>query len=263
MQVLVALLGLGAGVLVNALADGLPLHRRVEVPACHACGAPRPPLAWSGLVAWLSRRWRCAYCGTSRPWRAPVVEAVSTLAASWLYGRDPSPTAFLPGVLVFTIFLLIIVIDIEHRLILHVVSGSAALIIGLLSAFTPGRGLEKTLLGGLAGFVIVFGLYYLGGLFGRFMARLRGQELEEVAFGFGDVTLSGVIGLTVGWPGVVVALFLGILLAGGFSVLYVIYMLLRRRFTFFTPIPYGPFLILGALVVYFGGRTAFEGLLGG
>jgi prepilin signal peptidase PulO-like enzyme (type II secretory pathway) len=29
-------------------------------------------------------------------------------------------------------------------------------------------------------------------------------------------------------------------------------MLARRRYVAFTPIPYGPFLVLGALLVYFG-----------
>ena len=121
----------------------------------------------------------------------------------------------------------------------------------------PARGAIKTLLGGLAGLAIVMILYWMGGLFSRLVARLRGQELDEVAFGFGDVTLAGVIGLTVGWPGVVLALVLGILAAGIFSMGYVIVMTLRRRYSAFSPIPYGPFLILGALLVYFGGRGLF------
>ena len=96
-------------------------------------------------------------------------------------------------------------------------------------------------------------LYYLGQVFANFMARRRGEAIDEVAFGFGDVTLAGVVGLTVGWPGVIIALVLGILAAGFFSFIFILGMLIRRQYNPFMPIPYGPFLILGNLFVYFGG----------
>ncbi len=39
-------------------------------------------------------------------------------------------------------------------------------------------------------------------------------------------------------------------------------MLLRRQYSAFKPFPYGPFLILGGLWVYFQGWTTLERLLG-
>jgi hypothetical protein len=39
-------------------------------------------------------------------------------------------------------------------------------------------------------------------------------------------------------------------------------MAVRRRYSAFMAIPYGPFLLLGACLVYYGGRTALEALLG-
>ncbi len=104
-------------------------------------------------------------------------------------------------------------------------------------------------------------LYLLGDVFAKSLARARGRSLDEVAFGFGDVTLAGLIGLIVGWPAVVLALLVGILTAGLFSLGYLIMMLARRRYTAFTPIPYGPFLILGASMVHFGGRELFQSIL--
>jgi prepilin signal peptidase PulO-like enzyme (type II secretory pathway) len=126
----------------------------------------------------------------------------------------------------------------------------------------PARGAVKTLLGGLAGFLILWVMYLLGLLFSRWMARRRGGPLDEVAFGFGDVMLGGLIGLVVGWPGIVIAVLVGILLAGAFSLGYLLLMALFRRYAAFTAIPYGPFLLLGACLVYYGGRTAFEALAG-
>jgi len=186
-----------------------------------------------------------------------MVELTSALGAVWIYQRDPSLPVFLAGLTIVAFFLLIAVIDIEHRLILHPVSATAAIVIGVIGVLDPARGALKTLAGGLAGLAIVLVLYWLGGLFSRLVARVRGQELDEVAFGFGDVMLAGVIGLAVGWPGVILALMLGIMAAGVFSIGYVLVMLLRGHYSAFSPIPYGPFLIVGALLVYFGGRDLF------
>lgn len=252
MFVLAAIFGLLVGVLLNAWSDSLPLTRRPGRARCAHCGAPRPPAAWSGLAAFLLGHRRCPFCGREMGWRPPVVELGAVAAAILLYLRDPAAAEFWPAVLVLATFALVVVIDIEHRLILHVVSLPAGVMLGAIASLDPSRGVMRTLLGGAAGFGILLGLYLLGGLFARAMARLRGQTLEEVALGFGDVTLSTVIGLTLGWPGVVVALLFGVFAAGLFSSAYLLVMMARRRYVAFTPIPYGPFLVLGALMVYFG-----------
>lgn len=179
-----------------------------------------------------------------------------------LYLSGLGPSGFGPALLICTILLLITVIDIEHRLILHWVSLPAILIVALLGIVDPARGAMKILLGGAAGFGIVLGLFLLGELFSRWVARRRGEPLSETAFGFGDVTLSTLIGVAVGWPGVLLALMIGILAAGIFSLGYVLWMLLRGRYQPYLPIPYGPFLILGALLVYLGGRKLFLPLAG-
>jgi len=118
--------------------------------------------------------------------------------------------------------------------------------------------LYSTVLGGVVGFGSVYMLYLLGILFSKGMAKRRGEEIDEVAFGFGDVTLSGVIGLIVGMPGVLIAVFLGIMAAGIFSLGYIIFTLVKGKYSAFMPIPYGPFLIMGAIFVYL--RWIFPGI---
>jgi leader peptidase (prepilin peptidase)/N-methyltransferase len=260
MEALVVLLGLVVGGLVNILADSLPRRRQPTLPYCLACTAPRPFSAWFGLGALLGRAWRCPYCDTQRGWRAPVVEVATGLGTLWLYLRDPNPRSFWSGMIIASLFLLIFIIDLEHRLILHIVSVPSAVIVGVIGILDPAQGWLKTVLGGVAGYGLVLVLYFLGGVFGALIAKRRGSPLEEVAFGFGDVMLAGVIGFAVGWPGVVVALFLGILAAGEYSLAYILSMLVRRRYQALQPIPYGPFLICGAAIVYFGRGAAIEGL---
>ncbi len=255
MPFIIAIIGYLVGILINALADSLPRSGSVERPVCLECTAPRRPLAWSGLVAYLSGTQGCEYCAAPVGYRSPIVEATAILWPLVLYSIDPSPLFFWPTFLLSMYFLLVIVIDYEHRLILFVVTIPAAIILAVLGSLDPSRGLEKTLLGGLVGFLAVFGLYLLGGLFARLVWRLRNQPLEEVAFGFGDVALAGVIGLAVGYPGIILALVLGVLAGGLFSLGFLLVMVLRRRYEAFMPIPYSPFLILGGMIVYIAGAT--------
>ena len=82
--------------------------------------------------------------------------------------------------------------------------------------------------------------------------RRRGQSIEEGdAFGFGDVNLSGVIGLLLGWPGILAGLVIAILLSGAFMLAYLIIMLITRRFRPHMALPYGPFLAASAIYLLF------------
>jgi prepilin signal peptidase PulO-like enzyme (type II secretory pathway) len=261
MSILILLIGFILGTIVNLLADSLPQDRRPRRFHCPYCGADRPILAWSGLISFLSGNRTCRYCGKPQEWRAPLVEIGMAVGAYLIYQTNSSPRIFIPGLIVFFIYLLIIVIDIEHRLILHIVSGPSAIVVFFLSFLHPDRDWQESILGGLAGFFSFLLLYFLGQLFAIVMGRLRGTQIDEVAFGFGDVTLAGVIGLTVGWPAVVVALILGIILAGIFSFLYIFIRMFFKRYSAFTAIPYGPFITLGCLAVYFGVAKSLAQLL--
>lgn len=152
------------------------------------------------------------------------------------------------------ILLLILVTDLEHRLVPHVIV-LPAIALAVLAAFVnpDWDSPVRALLGGVIG--LLFGLSCYGGgiLFARMLSRARGQTVEEVAFGFGDVTLITFIGLIVGIPDVLMALAIGVF-SGGIAALLLL--LLRRlgpkRYTLVTTIPYTPFLILGgtAMLVF-------------
>ncbi len=261
MWVLALLLGLAAGLLVNVLSDNLPpddhappgAHRpALRAPHCRACGLARPAEHWLALFHW---RGRCRFCAAARPARAALTEAGLALGFVYLWfwaGGDPG--RFLAAAVVTTIFALITVIDLEHRLILWRTVWVSAIGLALLGGLSPERGWAKTLVGGLAGYGLVFGLFLLGQLYAVLLARLRGQPLDEIAFGGGDVNLAGLIGLAVGWSGVLFALFIGVVLAGLFSLGYLAVMLARRRYNPHTPFAYGPFLVVGGLLMYLHGQ---------
>jgi leader peptidase (prepilin peptidase)/N-methyltransferase len=77
---------------------------------------------------------------------------------------------------------------------------------------------------------------------------------EEEALGGGDVYLAGVLGLMLGWDFIVSALAWGIIFGGLVSLLFLVILIVRRRYSseaLMTFIPYGPFFIIAASLFLF------------
>lgn len=222
------LVGLIAAVVVNYAADTLPATRNLSRPEWW----PMSGLAIAGYF--------------SRP-RVLVVSAASLLLSILIFLIPPIEiTAYLLAILL-SYFAIVTVIDIEHRVVMHPVSIAGALLLGAVGISR--HGVVDTLLGGLAGFGFMLAIYFLGDGLGRLMANLRKEPWEETALGFGDVNLAGVIGLLMGWPGVVAALFTGMLLAALYSGAYLLVTMFQRKYHPFASIPYAPFLCLGAVIM--------------
>jgi prepilin signal peptidase PulO-like enzyme (type II secretory pathway) len=116
------------------------------------------------------------------------------------------------------------------------------------------HGWQATLLGGTVGFGVMLIFYLLGKLFTRWRnKRLGAAKDNEEALGSGDVTLATILGLLVGWPLIWFNLLMGILLAGIFSLLMVLVLILTRKYkTMMVFIAYGPFFnIMAFLLVFF------------
>jgi len=233
MLLLIIVAGLLAGQGIVCCADLLPA---------------RLPLGWRSPEGWLaSLGWRA---GGKLRLRSLAIIVVAAACAAFLWLRYGATWDMLAYAVYWINFLLVTVIDLEHRLILNVVILPAVVIAiaGALVTTTPG--LQRALLGGATGFIFIFLIYLLGIVFGKVVARRRGRPLDEVAFGQGDVKLAAFIGLVTGLPGVVFALVIGIFLGGIVASGVLLWqMFVRRRYAAFTAIPYGPFLVAGGLIM--------------
>jgi prepilin signal peptidase PulO-like enzyme (type II secretory pathway) len=160
---------------------------------------------------------------------------------------------------------LVLVTDLEHRLVLHAVMLPAIALAALAAFVNPAfSSPARALLGGALGLICALALYFGGMLFARLLGRMRGQPLTEVAFGFGDVTLITFIGLVVGVPEILFALVIGILSGGLFGLFFLLVRwLIQRRYTLFTAIPYAPFLLFGGAVMLFYGQEILSWYLRG
>jgi leader peptidase (prepilin peptidase) / N-methyltransferase len=238
-----ALVGWLAGQLVNYLADQLPATRSLSTPICQVCGQDISP---ARFILYPLVRSDCGHTRTCRNW---LVVLVSVMAACWFWISPPERLGFLAGFTLLVYMILVVVIDVEHKLILHPVSLAGVLVCGAIGFNLWGPWMS--LAGGLAGFLMMLIFYWFGALFARWLSKRRGLPEDEVALGFGDVNLSGVLGLLLGWPVIVGGLIVAILLAGLGSLIYIIWMLVFKRYQSFAAIPYGPFLILAAFILLY------------
>ena len=252
-----ALLGLLVGAFINLCADQLPRWRRLRTtPFCPYCDQARPAWAWLSVLAYLRFKPECQSCGAPIPWRNPFVELGTAALFGFLwywYGQGDEIALLISYTVYSAIFVLVLVIDLEHKLILNAVIYPAWALALLGSFFHPQPYFYRlALLGGVMGFGILYLVYLLGALFVRVMSKIRGKQIHAVAFGFGDVRLGGFIGLVLGFPDVLRAILYAILLGGLGGILYwFVSAVILRRYSLFTAIPYGPFLILGAMFVLF------------
>lgn len=253
------ILGWLAGLFINYCADVLPITRRFSQPTCPNCAAP---YAWADYF--LLRG--CRNCGERRSLRTWLVQAFATVSFVYFWLYPSKALGFALGSLVLVYFAIITVIDLEHRLILHPTSLFGAVLGFIVGTSIHSRidnnglwvGMGLSLLGGLFGFAVMFILYQLGMFVARYRARrlqAAGQEDDdEEALGGGDVYLAGVLGLMLGWDFIVSALAWGIIFGGLVSLLFIVILIIRRRYSseaLMTFIPYGPFFIIAASLFLF------------
>jgi leader peptidase (prepilin peptidase) / N-methyltransferase len=241
-----ALLGLLVGGLINVLADDLPARVRPRRPHCPDCDQAYNPSRWLALAR-LLQGGKCPACGRAERRRTVVVEVATALAFVTL----PSLISPYVNLVVYSayiaILILVIVIDLEHRLILHVVTLPTTALALLASLFVDDNSLLSAVIGAAAGFI----LFYLAYLLGQ---RLFGPG----ALGFGDVTLAMTMGAMLGFHRIIFALVLGVLLGGLWSV----YAILTGRMNRQTYFAYGPFLALAGIAIIFWGNRLLAWYLG-
>jgi len=241
--------GWALGYIVNYLADVLPETRRLSRPACPNCGNAFLP------VDYLLGR-RCRTCGKPRSKRMWSALFILTGISVYIWSNPPHNLGYAVGLFLLAYFATVFIIDMEHRLILHPTS-----LVGAVFTFGAGwlaHDLIPTVLGGLAGLILMSSLYY----FGRLFTRIRNRKLEasglpmddEEALGAGDVILAGILGLVLGWPLIWFGILLGILLGGVYGLLLVSFLYITRKNTgtaWMVFMPYGPFFILSTFFIIF------------
>ena len=236
-------LGLFIGSLVNYFADVLPATRRLSQPVCPEC---RQPYSIKDYLF----SFRCPHCGHKRPKRQIIVLVISVILWALLRFFPFHGLNFWATIPLLTYLGVIVVIDLEHRLVLLETSLFGFLLM-LIYGFTF-HGFLNALSGALGGMLIMLALFLLGAAFGKIVGILRQKAVNEVPFGFGDVIFGTILGLLCGWPAIAWGLLLGILIFSAYSLLWLISLVLTKRYESFSNAQaLTPFLILGMIILFY------------
>lgn len=246
LDVWAALLGLVTGSYLNVVAHRLPRGLSTVLPRsrCPVCGGAIRPFDNLPVLSWLLLRGRCRRCGSRISMRYPLIEAVTAALFVANAERFGFTLAALAGALFCCLMIVLTAIDVEHLLLPDRITlpGIAA---GLaLQPFLPaGAGQPwPGIVGALVGAA-------LGG--GALLAAYGAWWLirREEGLGLGDVKMLAMIGAFLGWRGVVVALFAGVVAgaAVGLSLMAV------GRGGMRSKLPLGAFLAGGAVIALFHG----------
>lgn len=251
LAVLAGLLGLAIGSFLNVVIWRVPRGESVVRPPsrCPNCAAGIRPRDNLPVLGWLLLRGRCRDCGQAISPRYPLVEAVTGLlfvAVALRFGAHPVLAAYL-YLAAISVALALIDLDVK-RLPDAIVLPSypvLALLLGI-AALTGGGG--RSYLHALLGMAVYYGAFFALAF------------IYPAGMGFGDVKLAGVLGLCLGYLGfgtLAVGAFGGVLLGGVVGAALIAVGRAGRK----TAIPFGPFMLVGALIAVFAGAHLAHGYL--
>ncbi|MDQ1603495.1 MAG: leader peptidase (prepilin peptidase) / N-methyltransferase [Actinomycetota bacterium] len=247
LYVLVAVLGLAVGSFLNVVIWRVPRGESVVHPPSHcpSCDAPVRPRDNVPVLSWLMLRGRCRDCAAPISARYPTVELLTAgvfviLAARIGFAAELPAFLYLGAI---GVALALIDLDVQRLpdaiVLPSYVVGAALLLVATLVETDWSAGLRA-----LIGMAALYAFYFL-----LVLINPRGM-------GFGDVKLAGVLGLYLGWLGwgeLVSGTFMGFLYGGVVGLL----MIALRRAGLKSKLPFGPFMLLGALTaILVGGHLA-------
>lgn len=241
--VVCGLFGLLIGSFLNVVVWRVPRGESVVSPPSHCptCDTPISPRDNVPVLSWLLLRGRCRHCQNPISVRYPLVEALTGALwaglAAWF-----GPVAQLPAYLVFAaVGVALALIDLDVRRLPDVLTLPSypvgIVLLGIASAVHHDAwSFERALIGMAA----LFAFYFTVAM------------ISPKGMGFGDVKLSGVIGLHLAWLGwdeLVVGAFAAFVVGAVVGIGLIVLGGGGRK----TKVPFGPFMLAGALLGVFLG----------
>lgn len=249
--------GLAIGSFLNVVIYRVPIGKSLAYPAsaCPNCGSGIHAYDNVPVVSWFALGGKCRSCRTPISARYPLVElgtgllffVIALPIAAHLAATEPTVNAVASSLtLVAYLYLAAIsvalaFIDIEHHKLPNVIVlpsyGVGIVLLGTAALLTGDIGqLARTGIGMAAMAVAYFAL----------------AMIKPGAMGFGDVKFAGVLGLFLGFTG------WGALIVGSLSAFFVggifgLVLIVLRKSTRKSGIPFGPWMALGAWIgILFG-----------
>lgn len=257
------LFGITVGSFLNVVAWRVPREESIIRPRskCTFCGKE---IAWYDnipVLSWFILRGKCRNCGERFSFRYAVVELVTGLLFAAIMLKFGPGWLFLGNAGFLSLLICVILTDIDHWIILDSVS-LGGIVLGIAFSLAPGGvGILPSLLAA----AVAFSLFFLIRIVSKQVLKRKpgytiapeGYEDEADEFqggmGWGDIKLAGMIGAFLGPSSTAVALFIGFFLGALTGIAGIIAGRNKK-----VPIPFGPFLAIGAAAAVFAGQAIWH-----
>ncbi|WP_017293012.1 prepilin peptidase [Geminocystis herdmanii] len=249
--------GASIGSFLNVVIYRLPAKISLINPPsrCPKCLHPLGKTENIPVIGWLWLKGKCRWCHTPISFRYPLIEAITGSLFTLVFYQYGFTWLSLGYVILLSWLIALAMIDFDTMTLPNSLTQSG-LVIGLgwqtWLGFTVGgiRGALQYLF--LSIFSAVIGIWLFD-----FIRILGTVMFGKPAMGGGDPKLTAMIGSWLGWQGVLLtgflACFVGTIVGGGAIVLK----LLKKG----QPMPFGPYLVLGAISTIFWGDRILSSYL--
>lgn len=228
-------LGLILGSFFNVVIYRLPRGGSIITPPSHcpSCNTRLKVVDLIPIISFLLSGGKCRYCGEKISWQYPIVEALTGILFLLTYLKFGLSKETLIFLFLVSYLIIISFIDLHEQIIPNVLSYSGIIIGLILSIFFNHISFVDSLLGLLipAGALLIIAIIFKGGM------------------GIGDVKLVGMIGTFIGFKYTLIGIFLGAFIGSVVGIAKLVKGDIERK----TPIPFGPFINIGALIMLFAG----------
>lgn len=247
------LFGALIGSFLNVCIHRLPRQESIAWPGSH-CPRCSHSITWYDnipILSYFALAGRCRHCAVRIPFRYPLVEILNAsgyVGLVWFFG--PSWVAVVYGLL-YSALLVVAGTDLSHKIIPNVVT-FPGIIVGLVCATTV---LPLGFLGGMLGVLVGGGILWL-------LAWASPYLFGREGMGGGDIKLLAMIGAFLGWKPALMTIMVGSFLGSLVGVTLIAARVIKRE----DYIPFGPFLVCGALLALFFGQSIldwYQGILAG
>ncbi|SER27092.1 leader peptidase (prepilin peptidase) / N-methyltransferase [Gracilibacillus ureilyticus] len=235
-QIAFFIFGMVFGSFCNVIGIRVPLNKLFESQRSH-CPFCNKTLHWYELIPVLSYVFlsgKCKLCKTRLSMIYPIMELLTGFLFTFSFSVHGFTLELIVALTLSSLGVILIVTDLCYMLIPNKIMLFFLPIFLILRIFLPLDPWWSSLLGSFIGFVFIMLIILI----------------SKGGMGGGDMKLFALLGIVLGYQGILLTFLFSTLLATVVSILLILLKKINRKY----PIPFGPYICGSALITYFYGN---------